>query len=110
TYRIANTKNKTADRKSLTERIKKEILSVINHETNKDEIRIYIKQQVDKQILGICNHLFKIFHGYETSYTFNEVDKLISYSIDDIQKSLFERKILGFTVLKDWSDYKQKLE
>jgi hypothetical protein len=110
TYQITNTKNKTADRKSLTERIKKEILSVINHETNKDEIRIYIKQQVDKQILGICNHLFKIFHGYETSYTFSEVDKLISYSLVDIQKSLFERKFLGFTVLKDWSDYKQKLE
>ena len=81
-----------------------------SQESAKDEIRYYIKQQVDKEILTICNHLFKIFYGYDKPYTLEEIWKMLSLTPDEISYELFERKQLGFTVLKDWNDYKNKLD
>lgn len=109
-YEIKNPSNKTKDRDSLTKILESAISSIINAESAKDEIRNYIKQQVDKEILTICNHSFKIFYGYDKPYSLNEIWKMLSLSEDDMKKELFESKHLGFTVLKDWRDYKSKIE
>ena len=110
TYQIENKQNKTKDRDILTKTLKTAIFSIIQEESAKDEIRYYIKQQVDKEILTICNHLFKIFYGYDKPYTLEEIWKMLSLTPDEISYELFERKQLGFTVLKDWNDYKNKLD
>lgn len=109
-YEIKNPGNKTKDRDNLTKILESAISSIINAESAKDEIRNYIKQQVDKEILTICNHSFKIFYGYDKPYSLNEIWKMLSLSEDDMNKELFESKHLGFTVLKDWRDYKSKIE
>lgn len=110
TYTIENKQNKSKDRKALAEKIKVAISSIIRNESAKDEIRNYIKQQVDKEIITICNHCFKIFNGYESAINLQEIWKMLSLSKEDIQKELYERKYLGFTVLKDWVIYKEKIE
>lgn len=109
-YKVENKKNKTKDRKLFAERIKNAIQGIIKNESAKDEIRNYIKQQVDKEIITICNHSFKIFKGYDSPINQDEIWKLISQTQEEIQRELFERKYLGFTVLKDWTVYKEKIE
>lgn len=110
TYEIKNPKNKTKDRENLIKILKSSIASIINEESAKDEIRNFIKQQIDKEILTICNHSFKIFYGYEKPYTFDEIIKMLSLTKEDIIRQLFESKHLGFTVLKDWRVYMSKIE
>lgn len=109
-YKIKNKTNKANDRKLFSASIKSAILNIIKDESAKDEIRNYIKQQVDKEIITICNHSFKIFNGYDSPINLEEIWKLLSLSQEDIQKELYERKYLGFTVLKDWTVYKEKIE
>lgn len=109
-YKIQNPKNKTKDRENLTKVLQSAIKSIINEESAKDEIRNYIKQQVDKEILTICNHSFKIFFGYDKPYSLDEIWKMLSLTEEEMKIELFERKHLGFTVLKDWRDYMSKIE
>ncbi|PHN93674.1 hypothetical protein CSC80_12220 [Maribacter sp. 6B07] len=110
TYKIENQQNKSKDREYLTKSLKTAINSIIQEESAKDEIRNYIKQQVDKEILTICNHSFKIFYGYDNNYSLEEIWKMLNLTEDDINYVLFEKKHLGFTVLKDWKDYMDKIE
>lgn len=109
-YKVENKTNKFKDRKFFAESIKNAILNIIKNESAKDEIRNYIKQQVDKEIITICNHSFKIFNGYDSPINLQEIWKLLSLTQEDIQRELYERKYLGFTVLKDWMVYKEKIE
>jgi len=109
-YRIKNQQNKSQDRKVLSKQLETAIGSIIHKESEKDEIRIHIKQQVDKEILTICNHSFKILYGYDEAYTLDSIWKMLSLSQDQLKRHLFERKFLGFTVLKDWKDYMTKIE
>ncbi|MFL5742610.1 MAG: hypothetical protein ACJ75B_20475 [Flavisolibacter sp.] len=53
------------DRKRLTKQIKEALRSIINKQSDGDEMRSYIKQNIDKAALSICNHLFKIINGYD---------------------------------------------
>lgn len=110
TYRIENQTNKSKDKEKLIKVLVSAIDSVIHGESAKDEIRNYIKKQVDKEILTICNHSFKIFFGYENQYSLQEIWNMLNLSKDEIQRELFERKFLGFKVLKDWKDYMEKIE
>ncbi|MEI6695638.1 MAG: hypothetical protein WCO13_06195 [Bacteroidota bacterium] len=110
TYKVENKENKTKDRKSLAGSIKNAILNIIKNESAKDEIRDYIKLQVDNEIFTVCNHSLKIFNGYDSPINIQEIYKLFSLTKDDIQRELYERKYLGFTVLKDWLVYKAKIE
>ncbi|MFY0601955.1 MAG: hypothetical protein JXR03_19935 [Cyclobacteriaceae bacterium] len=109
-YRIKNQQNKSEDRKVLSKQLEAAIESIIHNESEKDEIRIHIKQQVDKEILTICNHSFKILYGYEEAYSLDSIWKMLSLSNEQLKRHLFERKFLGFTVLKDWRDYMTKIE
>ncbi|WPP49577.1 hypothetical protein [Catalinimonas niigatensis] len=110
TYKIENPKNKSKDRENLSKILQTAIKSIINKESAKDEIRNYIKQQVDKEILTICNHSFKIFYGYDKPYSLDEIWKMLSLTEEEMKVHLFEQKHLGFTVLKDWRDYMTKIE
>ena len=110
TYEIDDPKNKATVRTKLVDIIKNEISSIIHKEHSKDEIRRYIKQQVDKEILGVCNQLFKILYGYDKEYTMNSIWQMLSLTEEDIQKELFEKRFLGFTVLKDWKLFMEKLQ
>lgn len=109
-YQITNTDNKSNDRLKLVDIIKREISSIIKKEHSKDEIRIYIKQQVDKEILTICNQLFKLLYSYEKPYTLEGIWQMLSLNENELQKELFERKFIGFTCLKDWKEFMQKLQ
>jgi len=109
-YNIENKSDKSKDRKSLANILKNEILTIIENESEKDEIRNYIKQQIDTEIITIYNHSYKIFYGYETPFNLPYIGKLSELSKEEIQKELFERKYLGFTVLKDWTTYKTNIE
>lgn len=110
TYKIQNPKNKGKDRENLSKILQTAVNSIINKESAKDEIRNYIKQQVDKEILTICNHSFKIFYGYDKPYSLDEIWKMLSLTEEEMKVQLFEQKHLGFTVLKDWRDYMAKIE
>lgn len=110
TYQITNPKNKSDDRNRLTEVIKNEINSIVKKEHSKDEIRNYIKQQVDKEILTVCNQLFKILYGYEKKYTLDGIWQMLNLTEDEIQRELVEKHLLGFAVLKDWRVFMQKLQ
>lgn len=110
TYKIENKKNKNKDKENLSKVFQIAIKSIINKESAKDEIRNYIKQQVDKEILTICNHTFKIFYGYDKPYSLQEIWKMLSLNEEEITIQLFEQHHLGFTVLKDWKDYMTKIE
>ncbi|WP_179354678.1 hypothetical protein [Winogradskyella vidalii] len=110
TYKIENPKNKSKDKENLSKIFQTAIKSIINKESAKDEIRNYIKQQVDKEILTICNHSFKIFYGYDKPYSLDEIWKMLSLTEEEMKLQLFEQKHLGFTVLKDWRDYMSKIE
>jgi hypothetical protein len=110
TYKIENQKNKTADRVKLIDIIKSELTSIIHKQQSKDEIRQYIKQQIDKEILTICNQLFKVFYGYDKQYTLDSIWQMLNFTEEEIQRELFERRFLGFTVLKDWKLSMQKLQ
>ncbi len=109
-YKIKNQKNKTEDRADLINILKKEIDSIILKEHSKDEIRQYIKQQIDKEILTICNQLFKIIYGYDKQYTLDSIWQMLNLTEDEIQRELFEKRFLRFTVLKDWKDFMEKLQ
>ncbi|MFN8255730.1 MAG: hypothetical protein U0W24_08585 [Bacteroidales bacterium] len=109
-YKIINSKNKTADRKILIDRIKNELIAILEQETKKDEIKIYIKKQIDNQINRICNHLFKIFYGYSNIYSLQSIHDMLKLTLIDIQKILFERNYIGFTVFKEWKGYIEKLK
>lgn len=109
-YKIENSENKKKDRENLSDILQTAISSIINKESAKDEIRNYIKQQIDKEILTICNHCFKILYGYDKPYSLDEIWKMLNLTQDEMQIHLFEQKHLGFTVLKDWKDYKYKIE
>lgn len=109
-YKIENKTNKSKDRKLFSASIKNAILNIVKNESAKDEIRNYIKQQVDKEIITVCNHSYKIFNGYDSPINLQEIWKLLSFTQEDIQRELYERKYLGFTVLKDWTVYKEKIE
>ncbi len=109
-YKIGNINNKTKDKENLSKVFHIAIKSVIDKESAKDEIRNYIKQQVDKEILTICNHSFKIFYGYEKPYSLDEIWKMLSLTEEEIKLQLFEQRHLGFTILKDWRDYMTKIE
>jgi hypothetical protein len=110
TYKIANKNNKSNDRKIFAKSIKNAIINIIKNDSAKDEIRNYIKQQVDKEIITVCNHSIKIFNGYDSPINLQEIWKLLSLTQEEIQRELYERKYLGFTVLKDWNVYKDKIE
>ena len=110
TYRVNETSNKAVERKKLTKTLKTAIHSIIQSENETDDITNYIKQQIDKEILTICNHIFKIFYGYESKYTLESILEMIEQNPDEIQRQLFERKHIGFTILKDWKIYIEKLD
>lgn len=109
-YKITNPKNKSEDRKRVGSILKKAIGAVIHNESSKDEIRNYIKQQVDKEIITVCNHCFKILNGYQEQNNIQKVYKMLDLDQEGVQKELFEKKFLGFTVLKDWTSYMEKIE
>ncbi len=109
-YKIEEPSNKSKDREYLSKILQTAIKSIINKESTKDEIRNYIKQQVDKEILTICNHSFKILYGYDKPYSLDEIWKMLSLTEEEMKVQLFEQKHLGFTVLKDWRDYMAKIE
>lgn len=110
TYDTKKVQSKAEVKAELTKTVTHAIARIIENETSKDEIRIYIKQQVDKEVLGICNHLSKLFFNYEKQFTLEGVWELLNFTSEDIQKHLFEREFLGFTILKDWQVYMQKLQ
>jgi hypothetical protein len=109
-YKIENPKDKSKDRESLTKTLSFAIKSIINEESAKDEIRNYIKQQVDREILTICNHSFKILYGYDKAYSLEEIWKMLSLTGKEMEMELSKRKHIGFTVLKDWKDYMSKID
>jgi len=109
-YKIENPKNKTKDRENLSKTLQTAIKSIINKESAKDEIRNYIKQQCDKEILTICNHSFKILFGYDKPYSLDGIWQMLNLTEEELKMQLFEQRHLGFTVLKDWTDYKSKIE
>jgi len=109
-YQITNKGNKAEDKKYLTEKIKFAIRSIIEAESSKDEIRLYIKQQIDKEILGICNQIYKIVYGLDKQSTIDNIWQLLSLSSEELDKELFERKHIGFTILKDWKEFLEKIQ
>lgn len=109
-YQVTNPDNKTNGRKLLVKSLTDAINAIIDGESSKEEIRNYIKQQIDTEVLTLCNHVFKIFYGYDRKYILPEIYSLLSLSHLDVQKELYERKYLGFTVLKNWEGNKLKIE
>jgi hypothetical protein len=110
TYTVSNSKNKSKDRELFSSILSEALKTIIHSESSKDQIRYYIKQQVDKEIITICNHCFKILNGYGEEININEIRRMLSLDLNGIQEHLFEKKFLGFTVLKDWRIYMSKLE
>ena len=109
-YQITNPSDKSKDKKALSESIKRSLTTIIESESAKDEIRLFIKQQVDKEIVGICNQLHKIIYGYNKGFSLEAIWELLSLSQDQINNALFEIKHIGFTILKDWSEFHEKLQ
>ena len=110
TYQITNKGNKVEDKRLLTQKIKSAIQSIIESEVSKDEIRLFIKQQVDKEILGICNQINKIVYGLNRQSTLDNIWQLLSLTSEDLEKELFERKYIGFTISKDWKEFLGKIQ
>jgi hypothetical protein len=52
----------------------------------------------------------KIFYGYDKKYTLDSIWQMLNLTEDEIQRELFEKRFLGFTVLKDWRIFMQKLQ
>ncbi|MES2331141.1 MAG: hypothetical protein V4539_16170 [Bacteroidota bacterium] len=103
-YSITNPKNKAKDRRHLSDRIREAVLSVIREQTNKDEIFTYVKKQIDKDILSLCNLLHKLLAGYDEQLSSNNVWQLLSMTQQQVMENLFEKKFIGFTILKDWAE------
>lgn len=110
TYKIENLDNKTEDRAKLIDILKNEINSIIQKEQSKDEIRKYIKQQIDKEILTICNQIFKIIYSYDKQYTLGSIWQMLNLTEDEIRRELEEKRFIGFSVLKDWKVFMQKFQ
>lgn len=109
-YSITNPSNKTKDRAFLTSTLKDALKGIIEHDSNHDELQDYLKKTLDKEVLTICNHLLKIIYGYDYSLSRENVSKLLSTKYTDLEYNLFERKLLGFTILKDWESFVGRLE
>lgn len=109
-YTISNPSNKTKDRSILTNILKDALKGIIEHDSNHDELQDYLKKLLDKEVLTICNHLLKIIYGYDYSLSRENVSKLLSTEYHDFEYNLYEKKLLGFTILKDWESFVGKLE
>lgn len=109
-YTISNPSNKAKDRSMLTNILKDALKGIIEHDSNHDELQDYLKKLLDKEVLTICNHLLKIIYGYDYSLSRENVSKLLSTKYSDLEYNLFEKKLLGFTILKDWESFVNKLE
>ncbi|MBF4491532.1 hypothetical protein IR010_03195 [Flavobacterium sp. MR2016-29] len=109
-YSVLNSSNKTKDRKVLTNIFKDALQGIIEHDSNHNELQDYLKKILDKEVLTICNHLLKIIYGYQYNLTQENIGKLLDTKYEDLEYNLYEKKLLGFTIFKDWESYVQKLE
>ena len=108
-YLIADSKNKSNERKNLSSIIKKEIYSVIQLEDENDDLKVYVKQNIDKEIIALLNSFKKIIFGVGM-FRKKEMNEIFKLDIEDLRKKLIENKIMGFLVMKDWKDYLIKIE
>lgn len=109
-YSIINPSNKTKDKKVLTNIFKDALQGIIEHDSNHNELQDYLKKILDKEVLTISNHLLKIIYGYDYNLTQENIGKLLDTKYEDLEYNLYEKKLLGFTIFKDWESYVQKLE
>lgn len=109
-YSISNPSNKTKDKIALTNILKEALKGIIEHDSNHDELKDYLKKILDKEVLTICNHLLKIVYGYEYSLSQENISKLLETKYEFLEYNLYEKKLLGFTILKDWESFVHKFE
>jgi len=109
-YSIINPSNKTKDKKVLTNIFKDALQGIIEHDSNHNELQDYLKKILDKEVLTISNHLLKIIYGYDYNLTQGNIGKLLDTKYEDLEYNLYEKRLLGFTIFKDWESYVQKLE
>jgi hypothetical protein len=109
-YKIEDVSNKTKDRKMLAKQLQKEIRSIISKISERDELRNYLKQIIDKEVLSIINHINKIVFGYTDPLSSENIWKLLSMNLQQIEEPLFEKKFIGFTVLKEWEGHLRHLQ
>lgn len=109
-YKIDDTSNKVEDRKQLATQMLEAIRAIIIKLSAKDEVRSYIKQNLDKDVLSICNQIHKILYGYDESLSSENVWTLLSLSQQQVQELLSGRQFLGFTVLKEWEESLRNLQ
>jgi len=109
TYKIDNINDKVKERILLTSIIKNEIYTILQKEDEKNDLRIYIKQQVDKEIIRISNHINKIVFSLGR-FQQREFNLLLEQNIEKLSKLLSNKNIIGFLAVKDWQDFIEKLE
>ncbi len=69
---------------------------------NKD-IYDFVKLQVDREIMSSLNQLGKLLFEYtEYSFSFESINKILSYSKEDLISKIANNKYLGFQVYKKW--------
>lgn len=75
------------------------------------EIFEYAKIQVDRDIFSIMTQLSKlIYNNKGGSPTFKDLNNLFTLKKSDIIEKIYEEKILGFKVFKNWDTMKKNLE
>ncbi|GAA6773400.1 hypothetical protein [Flavobacterium sp. CGRL2] len=84
--------------------LKNEISIIIEQQDNNRDLKIFLKQQVDKEIISICSHLYKMILGYGP-FTESQLYEVVNLTLEELKLKLFEKKIIGFTVIKDWKYY-----
>lgn len=109
-YSISNPSNKTKDKIALKNILKNALKGIIEHDSNHDELKDYLKKILDKEVLTICNHLLKIIYGYDHSLSQENISKLLDTKYEQLEYNLYEKKLLGFTILKDWESFVDKFE
>lgn len=111
TYSLSasNSHNKRKEKSDLIELLKISISGSINKYEKLDVIQMYIKRQVDKQLLNVCTHIYNLLNNYESRFIISEYQKIIDSDIEVLRHILFEKKIAGFALIKDWGEYYSKL-
>ncbi|MGD9639401.1 MAG: hypothetical protein AB7U85_10185 [Alphaproteobacteria bacterium] len=85
------------------------IKSISSKKLNK-EIFDYAKVHIDKEFLSSLNKIHKIIYPNEER-TFSNLEKMLHIqSPEIIKQQIQDKKILGFTILKQWEEEQKKIE
>jgi len=108
TYSLKD-KVKSDIKKALSNQIKKSIIEMQSKGILTDKILDFLKKEIDQEILALLSHLLRFINKQGESINFfDEITAFLNYQKKDIIEILKDKQVIGFYILKNFSEHENK--